>query len=141
MDIEERKAIEMLEYIKNKNSLMGFSIAETETTPNYRGKLAITLLNLIEKQQSELEKKDNKIKELEGRCRNLDKEAQSYLEELMGDSTLKNRAIKQLNTVIDLMAEDILHYINERVEFDFEKYKDIEEVKEEYYEKASEEKC
>lgn len=63
MNIEEQKAIEMLEYIKNKNSLMGFSIAETETTPNYRGKLAITLLNLIEKQQSELEKKDTELKE------------------------------------------------------------------------------
>ena len=63
MDLEKQKAIEMLEYIKNKNTLMGFSIAETETTPNYRGKLAITLLNLIEKQQSELEKKDKELKE------------------------------------------------------------------------------
>ena len=107
MDIEKQKAIEMLEYIKNKNTLMGFSIAETETTPNYRGKLAITLLNLIEKQQSELEKQDNKIKELEGRCRNLDKEAQSYLEELMGDSTLKNRTIKQLNSELEKKEAEI----------------------------------
>ena len=65
----------------------------------------------------ELEKKDNKIKELEGRCRNLDKEAQSYFEELMGDSTLKNRTIKQLNSelekkdkVIDLLADDLRYY-------------------------------
>ena len=51
---------------------------------------------------------------LNNRCRNLDTEAQSYLEELMGDSTLKNRTIKQLNLelekkdkIIDLMAEFI----------------------------------
>ena len=71
----------------------------------------------IETVLNELEKKDNKIKELEGRCRNLDKEAQSYLEELMGDSTLKNRTIKQLNSelekkdkVIDLLADDLRYY-------------------------------
>lgn len=39
--------------------------------------------------------------------------------------------------VIDEMAKDILHDRNEWVEFDFEKYKDIEEVKEEYYKKVS----
>ena len=45
--------------------------------------------------------------------------------------------LEKKDKVIDAMAEDILHYINERVEFDFEKYKDIEEVKEEYYKKVS----
>ena len=34
--------------------------------------------------------------ELNNRCRNLDKEAQAYLEELAGDNTLTRRTIKQL---------------------------------------------
>ena len=34
--------------------------------------------------------------ELNNRCRNLDKEAQGYLEELVGDDTLSTRTIKQL---------------------------------------------
>ena len=47
------------------------------------------VLNLIEKLQKENE-------ELKNRCRNLDKEAQGYLEELAGDDTLSTRTIKQL---------------------------------------------
>lgn len=39
-------------------------------------------------------KKENE--ELNNRCRNLDKEAQAYLEELAGDNTLTRRTIKQL---------------------------------------------
>lgn len=35
--------------------------------------------------------------ELNNRCKNLDKEAQAYVEELMGDSTLKDRIINRLN--------------------------------------------
>ena len=61
----------------------------------------------IETVLNELEKKDNKIKELESRCRNLDKEAQSYFEELMGDSTLKNRTIKQLNLELEKKEAEI----------------------------------
>ena len=95
---------------------------------------------------NELEKKDNKIKELEGRCRNLDKEAQSYLEELMGDSTLKNRTIKQLNSelekkdkVIDLLAEQL----DGLAIFDIAKEEplilgDKEGVKQYFYKKAEE---
>ena len=45
--------------------------------------------------------------------------------------------LKEKDKVIDEMAKDILHDRNEWVEFDFEKYKDIEEVKEEYYKKVS----
>lgn len=93
---------------------------------------------------NELEKKDNKIKELEGRCRNLDKEAQSYLEELMGDSTLKNRTIKQLNsklekadTVIDLMADKLVE-AHEWFYSEFDNYTK-EDFKQYFYKKASEE--
>ena len=45
--------------------------------------------------------------------------------------------LKEKDKVIGEMAKDILHDRNEWVEFDFEKYKDIEEVKEEYYKKVS----
>lgn len=45
--------------------------------------------------------------------------------------------LEKKDKVIDEMAKDILHDRNEWVEFDFEKYKDIEEVKEEYYKKVS----
>lgn len=46
------------------------------------------------KQQIKELKKENE--ELNNRCRNLDKEAQAYLEELAGDNTLTRRTIKQL---------------------------------------------
>lgn len=103
MDIE--KAKKLLNGIDIKFFLNG-----TIEQSNYIVDKADETNLAIETVLNELEKKDNKIKELEGRCKNLDKEAQSYLEELMGDSTLKNRTIKQLNTVIDLMADDLRYY-------------------------------
>lgn len=81
---------------------------------------------------------------LNNRCRNLDTEAQSYLEELMGDSTLKNRTIKQLNLElekkekqIDLMAEQLAGLAI----FDIEKDEplilgDKEEIKQYFKEKV-----
>lgn len=45
-------------------------------------------------QQNKELRKENE--ELNNRCRNLDKEAQAYLEELAGDNTLTRRTIKQL---------------------------------------------
>ena len=45
-------------------------------------------------QQNKKLQKENE--ELNNRCRNLDKEAQAYLEELAGDNTLTRRTIKQL---------------------------------------------
>ena len=49
MTDEEKEAIKMLEYIKDRNSLLGFFSDE-----NYRSKLSEILLNLINKQQTEL---------------------------------------------------------------------------------------
>ena len=77
------------------------------TKPLYYGEQTIVNIEDLDTVLNELEKKDNKIKELEGRCRNLDKEAQSYLEELMGDSTLKNRTIKQLNSELKKKEAEI----------------------------------
>ena len=45
-------------------------------------------------QQNKESRKENE--KLNNRCRNLDKEAQAYLEELAGDNTLTRRTIKQL---------------------------------------------
>lgn len=132
-------AIEILKKLKSKVTLVEADEKE------YR----LPFLMNIEQQAidtvlSELEKQDNKIKELEGRCRNLDKEAQSYLEELMGDSTFKNRTIKQLNLElekkdkqIDLMAEQLAGLAI----FDIEKDEplilgDKEEVKQYFKEKV-----
>lgn len=89
-------AIQILNKLKSKVNLV------KADEKKYRLPYLISIeKQAIETVLSELEKQDNKIKELEGRCRNLDKEAQSYLEELMGDSTLKNRTIKQLNLELE----------------------------------------
>lgn len=44
--------------------------------------------------------------ELNNRCRNLDKEAQAYLEELAGDNTLTRRTIKQLQEENEELKND-----------------------------------
>lgn len=46
--------------------------------------------------REELKELRKENEELNNRCRNLDKEAQAYLEELAGDNTLTRRTIKQL---------------------------------------------
>ena len=57
------------------------------------------ILKLIEKQQAEIER-------LEKQSKNLDKEAQSYLEELMGDSGMKERTIAQLQAELEEQTND-----------------------------------
>lgn len=90
MTEEEKEAIENIKALK-----ILFEIDDKkdfEATPSVQKEMAKdlrTLLNLIEKLQKENE-------ELNNRCRNLDKEAQAYLEELAGDNTLTRRTIKQL---------------------------------------------
>ena len=54
MNEKEKEAIELIKYIKEHNSLIGFKNTE-------RRDLAETVLNLIEKQQAEIEKKDKII--------------------------------------------------------------------------------
>ena len=86
---------------------------------------------------NELEKKDRQI-EASNQEHRYDVE---MIDEVKGEAVKLYKEIREKEKVIDEMAKDILHDRNEWVEFDFEKYKDIEEVKEEYYKKASEEKC
>lgn len=57
------------------------------------------------------------IARLNNRCKKLDREAQSYLEEMVGDEGLKERTIKglefeieQKDKIIDLLADDLRYY-------------------------------
>lgn len=57
--------------------------------------------------------------ELNNRCRNLDKEAQAYLEELAGDNTLTRRTIKQLQEENEELKNNTRKNENE-LEFDID---------------------
>lgn len=57
----------------------------------------------LKQQIKELQKENE---ELNNRCRNLDKEAQAYLEELAGDNTLTRRTIKQLQEENEELKEE-----------------------------------
>ena len=80
---------------------------------------------------------------LNNRCRNLDKEAQAYLEELAGDNTLTRRTIKQLqkeNEECKLDVQDYLKQAQENAEMYRKAQKKIqdlkaenEELKKDYY--------
>lgn len=57
------------------------------------------------------------IARLNNRCKKLDREAQSYLEEMVGNEGLKERTIKglefeieQKDKIIDLLADDLRYY-------------------------------
>lgn len=99
------------------------------------------------------------IARLNNRCKKLDREAQSYLEEMVGDEGLKERTIKglefeieQKDKIIDLLADDLRYYegMGQNDLFCFDtcnhcEYCDKElckeRIKEFYMKKASEEKC
>ena len=84
MNEEEKKAIEFVE------DLISWSVELDLYPKKEECEKLETILNLIKKLQEE-------NKELNNRCKNLDEEAQAYVEELMGDSTLKDRIINRLN--------------------------------------------
>lgn len=60
---DEKKAIEMICYIKENNTLIGFKVEDRE-------ELANTVLNLITKLQKENEEKDNKVRKIINRLDN-----------------------------------------------------------------------
>lgn len=99
MNEEEKKAIE--EFRKQ----LRLAINIDDVTTAIRNDDAEAILNLIEKLQKENE-------ELNNRCRNLDKEAQAYLEELAGDNTLTRRTIKQLQEENEELKKDYYNVIN-----------------------------
>lgn len=108
MNEEEEKAIKTIEEFRdyyaredihkedfNNNQSYEKALSEIRQLRNNFDKV----LNLIIKLQKENE-------ELNNRCRNLDKEAQAYLEELAGDNTLTRRTIKQLQEENEELKEE-----------------------------------
>ena len=92
----------------------------------YHDREMIILQEFIKKLQKENE-------ELNNRCRNLDKEAQAYLEELAGDNTLTRRTIKQFD--VNIVYNDYLEKLDEykRNTIPIQKVKDkIEEIQKVY---------
>ena len=57
----------------------------------------VELARILEHILSDYKRVLKENEELNNRCKNLDEEAQAYVEELMGDSTLKDRIINRLN--------------------------------------------
>lgn len=114
MNEEEEKAIKTIEEFRdyyaredihkedfNNNQSYEKALSEIRQLRNNFDKV----LNLIIKLQKENE-------ELNNRCRNLDKEAQAYLEELAGDNTLTRRTIKQLQEENEELKKDYYNVIN-----------------------------
>ena len=110
MTEKEKKAIKTIEEFRdyyaredihkenfNNNQSYEKALSEIRQLRNNFDKV----LNLIIKLQKENE-------ELNNRCRNLDKEAQAYLEKLAGDNTLTRRTIKQLQEENEELNEKIL---------------------------------
>jgi hypothetical protein len=93
MNEEEKRKYEAFQYWIQTNTEKGVT-----TIPD---NLCLFVVNLIKSLQKENEKLNN-------RCRNLDKEAQAYLEELAGDNTLTRRTIKQLQEENEELNEKIL---------------------------------
>ena len=86
----------------------------------------------IEKYEGHIEKLQKENEGLNNRCRNLDKEAQAYLEELAGDNTLTRRTIKQLqkeNEECKLDVQDYLKQAQENAEMYRKAQKKIQDLK------------
>lgn len=67
--------------------------------------------------------------ELNNRCKNLDEEAQAYVEELMGDSTLKDRIINRLNKENEELRADNYELNNRKYSNSKDKIEIEEDVK------------
>lgn len=130
---EEIKAIEHIlsdykrvlkenEYLKEKWD------KDTHILRNELDLINANRLDLLQ-QNKELRKENE---ELNNRCRNLDKEAQAYLEELAGDNTLTRRTIKQLqeeNEECKLDVQDYLKQAQENAEMYRKAQKKIQDLK------------
>lgn len=116
MTEKEKEAIENLKSLKEfKQTYYSYIGLKVDVKADEEIKDTVnTILNLIEKQQEEINKltKQNK---------NLDKEAQAYLEELAGDSGMKERTINYLQNKLEevknvnLKIEQELEYKNKLI--------------------------
>lgn len=89
MTDEDIKAIRMLEFIVNHNSLLGYK-------PENREALAEYIINLIEKQEKELEKKDAVIDKM---AEQLEKEIEWHYSEF--DNYTKQDFIKHFTNLVE----------------------------------------
>ena len=101
MNDKEKKAVEFVK--KRTEELKKYAKRENETTYDD------IVLNLVDRLLKENE-------ELNNRCRNLDKEAQGYLEELAGDDTLSTRTIKQLQKENEELKNSLIEAEKELVQ-------------------------
>ena len=121
---EEEEAIKIIEeLLQSEEPICEYMLKHQEVEAMRK------LLNIIETQKAEIENlkwKNNiyvksikshkaEIERLEKQSKNLDKEAQAYLEELAGDSGMKERTIALLQAeiekkdkMINLMAEKLV---------------------------------
>lgn len=109
MKEEEKEALERIEKWLNKEE----SYCTDEDIK--------TVLNLIKTQKAELER-------LKKQSKNLDKEAQAYLEQLAGDSGMKERTIALLQAELekkDGIIKSMAECIYEEPTFGYGKLKDI----------------
>ena len=140
MQIEE--AIKLLEEFKKNGYSMLYIKYGDRNKANLKIEKAIeTLINYVKMMHSELDRLEGieddttmlklelieakehnrqlgiEIAKLNNRCNKLDREAQSYLEEMVGDEGLKERTIKglefeieQKDKIINLLADDLRYY-------------------------------
>ena len=91
---EEKKAIEVLQYVKNKTPFIFWY----EDKPYNRKETINTILNLIEKQSKEIEELKNKNKKLQDKCKELIFEKQELTSALL-DSTPKDKIKAKIEEV------------------------------------------
>lgn len=111
----DEEAIERLKQIKKDNDEIveeSKNLATGELTASLANdSIAIeTVLNLIQKQKEEIEKKDRQLEEKTNRVKNIEKECQKYFDNMM-DTILENN---NKNLIIDLMAEELTTPINSK---------------------------
>ena len=108
MTNEQREAIEMLKYIKETNTLIGFNIAD-------RDKIADTVLSLIKKQQEEIDKlKVNLAKSCADRTLDRETLKNQENENLEALHRAYNEELQKKDKQIDLMAKFIENNMSEK---------------------------
>ena len=112
---EEKKAIEVLQYVKNKTPFIFWY----EDKPYNRKETINTILNLIEKQSKEIEELKNKNKKLQDKCKELIFEKQELTSALL-DSTPKDKIkakIEELEKMYDELPKNPKEHLHSKTEY------------------------
>lgn len=97
-------------------ALIEKSLCDKDTIIQYHYWVGTDFLNAVERIVADYKRVLKENEELNNRCRNLDKEAQAYLEELAGDNTLTRRTIKQLQEENEECKLDVQDYLKQAQE-------------------------